>query len=194
MPRKGFSCPVWVWRPDVTERRYAGHGRPHRGAPTKDRCCDRGNHVMEPNQPCRKQIRLRGYDYAQNNAYFVTICTYKRASLFVCGAEKIAESWLHETQRRFGNVKIETYIIMPDHIHFIITISGDHIGSPLQDIMRWFKTMTTNEYIRDVKAGLFPTFDKHVWQRNYYEHILRTEQEFQETWTYIENNKYQITL
>jgi len=59
--------------------------------------------------------------------------------------------------------------------------------------MRWFKTMTTNEYIRDVKAGLFPPFDKHVWQRNYYEHILRTEQEFQETWRYIENNKYQIT-
>jgi len=72
---------------------------------------------------------LRGYDYAQNNAYFITICTYNRAYLFVRGAERIVESWLLETERKFGNVKIETYVIMPDHIHFIIMISGDHTHS-----------------------------------------------------------------
>ena len=55
-------------------------------------------------------------------------------------------------------------------------------------MMDWFKTMTTNEYIRSVKAGSYPPFDGHVWQRNYYEHIIRSEQEFLEAWKYIEHN------
>ncbi len=147
------------------------------------------------NQPRRKQVRLRGYDYAQNNAYFVTICTHQRACLLETtnGSAKLMESWLLEIEKKFGNARIETYVIMPDHIHFILLLSGDHTGSPLQGIIGWFKTMTTNAYLRGVKSGVFPPFDKHIWQRNYYEHILRNEQEFMETWRYIENNKYQVT-
>lgn len=53
----------------------------------------------------------------------------------------------------------------------------------------WFKTMAANEYIRGVKAGSYPPFDGHVWRRNYYEHILRSEQEMLEAWKYIDNNR-----
>ena len=54
--------------------------------------------------------------------------------------------------------------------------------------MGWFKTMTTNEYIENVKNNMFPPFDKKIWQRNYYEHIIRDESDYIETKEYILNN------
>ena len=66
--------------------------------------------------------------------------------------------------------------------------SGDHTGSPLRDVVGWFKTMTTNEYIREVRSGLFESFNKRLWQRNYYEHIVRDECEYVSIAKYIENN------
>ena len=77
---------------------------------------------------------------------------------------------------------------MPNHLNFIISKRGDHAGSPLRDIVGWFKTMTTNEYIENVKNNMFPPFDKKIWQRNYYEHIIRDESDYIETKEYILNN------
>ena len=65
---------------------------------------------------------------------------------------------------------------------------GDHVGSPLRDIVGWFKTMTTNDYIRNVKHNGWPRFDKRLWQRNYYEHIIRTDRAFKNITTYIMEN------
>ncbi len=67
-------------------------------------------------------------------------------------------------------------------------ILGEHIGSPLRDIIRWFKTMTTNHYIRGVKQYDWMPFDGKLWQRNYYEHIIRNEREYLNIMNYIENN------
>lgn len=64
---------------------------------------------------------------------------------------------------------------------------GEIAGSPLRDIVGWFKTMTTNEYIANVKNNIFPPFDKKIWQRNYYEHIIRDERDYIETKEYILN-------
>jgi len=83
--------------------------------------------------------------------------------------DKIIEKWLFEIENKYLGIKINQYVIMPDHIHFILFIMGDHAGSPLPRVIDWFKTMTTNEYIRGVKNELFPPFDKHIWQRNYYD-------------------------
>jgi len=65
---------------------------------------------------------------------------------------------------------------------------GEHIGSPLHCIVQWFKTMTTNEYIRGVKKNDWPPFPGKLWQRNYYEHIIRNETELFITQKYIVNN------
>ena len=54
---------------------------------------------------------------------------------------------------------------------------GEHVGSPLQRIIQWFKTMTTNDYIKNVKKNNWIPFDKKFWQRNYYEHIIRNEKD-----------------
>lgn len=62
------------------------------------------------------------------------------------------------------------------------------VKSPLPEIIKWYKTQTTNEYIEYVKNGFIPAFDKHIWQRNYYEHIIRNENDYNEAWEYIEQN------
>lgn len=67
-------------------------------------------------------------------------------------------------------------------------ILGEHIGSPLQSVVQWFKTMTTNEYIRGVKNHHWPRFDGKLWQRNYWEHIIRNEKSYRNIAEYILNN------
>ncbi|MDI9311558.1 MAG: transposase, partial [Limnohabitans sp.] len=64
----------------------------------------------------------------------------------------------------------------------------EHIGSHLHRVVQWFKTMTTNEYIRGVKNLGWPPFDGKLWQRNYYEHIIRNKQSYQTISKYINNN------
>ena len=68
---------------------------------------------------------------------------------------------------------------------------GEHTDSPLPTIGRviqWFKTMTTNQYIKGVKTNRWKPFDKRFWQRNYYEHIIRNEEELNKIREYIINN------
>lgn len=67
-------------------------------------------------------------------------------------------------------------------------IEGEHAGSPLRCVIQWFKTMTTNEYIRGVKTLGWQPFNGKLWQRNYYEHIIRNEQSYQTISKYIINN------
>lgn len=158
------------------------------------------------NLPCRKSIRLKDYDYSSNGCYFVTICVQNKEKMFgeivgatLCGRpnnpDKIIIKWLLELENKFKNTKIDEYIVMPNHIHFIVKITGDHTGStgdhtgsPLRDIVGWFKTMTTNEYIVGVKAGKFLPFKGRLWQRNYYEHIIRNYDDYINIAEYIQNN------
>ena len=153
--------------------------------------------------PKRINLRLEHYDYSQNGGYFVTVCTYERSRVFgeivgnVVGAhlcvrpnepDKIVPKWLFEIENKYPGTKIDCYIVMPDHVHFIVMKTGAHTGAPLQQIVKWFKTQTTNEYIKGVKHEKYPPFEKHLWQRGYYEHIIRNQQDLDEIRRYIENN------
>jgi putative transposase len=69
--------------------------------------------------------------------------------------------------------------------------SGEHTGSPLHRVIQWFKTMTTNEYIRGVKQKGWPSFPGKLWQRNYYEHVVRNEKQLTRILEYIRNNPAQ---
>ena len=104
--------------------------------------------------PKRKANRLKDYDYSQNGLYFVTVCTYERQCLFeksivgndLCVVPSditqniIIEKWLSKLENKFG-ITIEKYVIMPDHIHFILFIDAErHTGRSLPDMVQWFKT------------------------------------------------------
>jgi len=167
----------------------------------------------------RRSIRLKDYDYTQRGLYYITICTQNRACLFgeiandnmyLNQSGNMIVKWVAEIENKFNDIKIPSFIIMPNHFHAIINtitpvgadlrvcpkpanapgkhIQGKHIGSPLHGVVQWFKTMTTNEYIRGVKTMGWKSFDRKLWQRNYYEHIICNKQSYIKIVEYIENN------
>ncbi len=150
--------------------------------------------------PNRKATRLKDFDYSSQGAYFVTICTKYRIKLFEietvgnglcavpCIQNQIVHKWIRETENKFQNIKIDKYIIMPNHIHLLVNITERHIGRSLQDAIHFFKTMTTNDYINKVKDDLLPPFQNKLWQKSYYDHVIRDESDYTRIWNYIDTN------
>ncbi|MCD4793621.1 MAG: transposase [Bacteroidales bacterium] len=132
-------------------------------------------------------------------------------------AGRMIENWYFESENKYPDKKCREMIIMPNHFHCIVenipisggnTKPGDHTESPPQwpppqteygannkkynatigDATGWFKTMTTNEYIRGVKKYNWERFNKKLWQRNYWEHIIRNEAEYNRIADYIIDN------
>ena len=103
------------------------------------------------------------------------------------------EKWYLKIKSKYTNIKCHEYIIMPNHAHFIIEIRNKslpdgHVGPSLQTMIQWFKTMTTNEYIRGVKNKNWPRFEKRLWQKRYWDHIIRDERSYINISDYIRNN------
>ena len=167
----------------------------------------------QPLQQRRRSIRLKGFDYSEPGAYFVTIVTHDRSCLFgeivddqmeLNSAGEAVTRWWSQLTRKFTTVETDAFIVMPNHCHGIIVITdlvgadlcvgppniraGAHAGAPLPKMMQWFKTMTTNEYMRGVKALGWQPFRGELWQRNYYEHIVRNDESLNRIREYIVNN------
>lgn len=150
----------------------------------------------------RRSIRLKGYDYTKEGVYFLTICAQNREQVFrdirngvaiLNPAGEMIEKWWNELENKFENIELDEHVIMPNHLHGIIVNVGPKRNFPedLRKMAQWFKTMTTNEYIRNVKQNNWPPFDTRLWQRNYYERIIRNQEELQQTREYIKNNPLQ---
>ncbi len=120
-------------------------------------------------------------------------------------AGKMIAKWYFELENKFSDIRCHEMVVMPDHFHCIIEIvvpvgivvvgRDEHIGSSLPTIpptipsvVQWFKTMTTNEYIRGVKTLGWMPFNGKLWQRNYWERIIRDDLEFFHISAYIRNN------
>ena len=148
----------------------------------------------------RRSIRLPEYDYSCEGFYFVTICVNNHKPLFgkindgtmhLNDAGHMVDKWYKKCAERFPDIQCMESVVMPNHFHCIwrnTGISGEHTCSPLQQVVQWFKTMTTNEYIRGVKECGWQTFDLRLWQRNYYEHIIRNQQSYENVRCYIIEN------
>jgi REP element-mobilizing transposase RayT len=188
---------------------------------------------FDPQRHHRRSIRLKGYDYAQPGAYFVTICTQDRACLFgeivdgkmvlnVLG--RVAATHWERIPRRTTHVELGTWVVMPNHVHGIITITDDdgrgealparsgsatdvmhsdmdgstkHRGSnasPLQPgslgaIIGNYKSITTRRINK-----MRHTPGERVWQRNYYERVIRNQRELEAIRQYIADNPLQWDL
>ena len=165
----------------------------------------------------RRSIRLKGYDYSQAGAYFVTIVTRNRACLF--GNMVHDEVWLnvmgkivqwtwHDLSNHVRNVQLDAFVVMPNHIHGIIVIvAGTVVGvgsvragsvragsepapttagtrrQGLPEIVRQFKTFSSRRINEHRNTPSVP-----VWQRNYYEHVIRNGDELNRVREYIVNN------
>lgn len=184
----------------------------------------------------RRSIRLAGYDYSQSGAYFVTVCTQGRQTLFGTVADGMMEpndagrmiqaAW-DGLPQRFPGLELDAFIVMPNHVHGIIVIpvaddaTGDmgandvgaglvpapcaptttgattgattggattRVAPTLGDVVGAFKSWTTVLYARGVRGAGWVSFDGRLWQRNYYEHIIRNEAELDRIREYIMTN------
>jgi len=159
--------------------------------------------------PARKNNRLKGFDYSQNGVYFITICTQNKINLFgdiIVGADLVSarmklntagqmiERVYREVISSFDNIVSDHFVIMPNHVHGMISIQrADTRSAPttavtIGRVVQAFKSKTTVAYIRGVKNGSFLAFQKRLWQRNYYEHIVRDEDDYIIKWNYINEN------
>jgi len=157
----------------------------------------------EPTLPRRRSLRLPAYDYSQGGAYFITICAHERRCLFGRVADSqmqvnaigalIEEEWFRSPTIR--RIVLDAFVVMPNHVHGIVLIdsvgatssspgpaSGPRRGS-LSSFVGSFKAAVT----RRIKTlSLLP--DSRVWQRNYYEHIIRDDKSLDAIREYIDSN------
>lgn len=195
----------------------------------------------DPNKRHRRSIRLKGYDYSQAGAYYLTIVAQHRVCLFgdIMDAtiqlndagEMLWEQWLTLPQR-FPNVDLDEFVVMPNHVHGILLITepdhnGESSGSPvstpnadpaqnrrgaplwspnplpnpgqaqgtaptpnptLGNILGAWKSLATNKYIQGVKQFNWEPFEQRLFQRNYWEYVIRTDTELEMIRDYIANN------
>jgi putative transposase len=109
------------------------------------------------------------------------------------------ERWWAEIAQKYANVRLDEFVIMPNHLHGILWID-EPVGAALcgrPNLMRvldWFKTMTTNEYIRGVGHNGWPEFNRHLWQRGFFDHVIRTEKALNAIRRYIIENPLRWSL
>jgi REP element-mobilizing transposase RayT len=173
---------------------------------------------FKTNKGNRHSIRLKGYDYSRKGAYFVTICIHHGRCLLgevVNGTmvlnetgEMVQKTWL-ELPAHYMGVDIDKFIVMPNYIHGIAVLNvgagpracperNESEGQPrgvaptktlsLPEAVQRFKSFTTKRHIDCIKRNDVKRFDKHFWQRNYYEHVIRNEDDLNGIREYITNN------
>ncbi len=160
--------------------------------------------IMECCLPKRKHPRLKDYDYSTAGAYFITICTHNRRCLLshvvgrgLAPAEtqyttygQIAKEQLYLLEKRYPSLKIDQYVIMPNHIHailFIEEMTGVNPRPRITDIVCAYKSLTTRA------CKKVQQIDK-LFQTSFYEHVIRGREDYDEIAEYIANNPKQWEL
>ena len=147
----------------------------------------------------RRSIRLRGYDYTLAGAYFVTICTQARVCLFgdivvdkmrLNAAGQLLQAAWDALPDHYPHVELDEFVIMPNHVHGIIVLNSDPAVTTtrhgLPEIVRALKTFSSR-HINEQNQ----TEGVQLWQRNYWEHVIREESELNSIREYIQNNPLQ---
>jgi putative transposase len=159
----------------------------------------------DPDKHHRRSIRLKEYDYSRAGAYFITICVQQRECLFgevvdhamqPNDAGRMVERWWRELTKKFPSAVLDTSVLMPNHLHGVLflkpvtqALAGGKACSPtLGAVMDWLQTMTTNEYIRGVRHLAWRSFPGRLWQRDYHDHVIRSEEELKSIREYILQN------
>ena len=180
-------------------------------APLKNRP---NNHAVR-----RRSLRLEGFDYSKEGAYFVTICTRNRECLF--GAVVDGEMRLNNVGRvvqtvwgglsdRFPTIELDAFVVMPNHVHGIFVVGAAlappkrrkvgaglalPVGGAASSAPTRFASTTLGTVVRAFKSisamgvnRLLSRSGQSLWQRSYYEHVIRTEQSLNRTREYIATN------
>ena len=149
--------------------------------------------------PKRKINRLKSWNYSNNGGYFITICTDNRKHILskICVGDgfpvpqltktgQIVDDYIKNINLKYSCVTVSEYVIMPNHIHLLLLIDNNGTGNPsptVGNIIGWFKYNTTKSVNEKYK-----TAGNKLWQRSYYDHIIRDEKDYTEKLNYILSN------
>ena len=146
--------------------------------------------------PKRKQNRLVEYDYSTPNAYFITVCTKNRKNLFwmevgaiidrpnnvpLTNLGMIARQSIEDIPNYYSAVSVDHFVIMPNHIHLLLQINTDADG-------RSMIAPTVSTVVRLMKGTVYTQAGLSVWQKGFYEHVIRNDHDYREIWNYIDGN------
>ena len=134
----------------------------------------------------RKNPRLKSYNYRSNGSYFITNNTDYSKPYLANAVKNIVKNELLDLANRFSGLTVYYYSLMPSHIHTVLTLNN--CTKPIPEIWRMFKSKSTIEVKRNGFVG------KYLWQRNYYEHVIRSEQALHQIILYIRNNPFREEL
>ncbi len=140
---------------------------------------------MKENLPVRKKIRLKDYDYSQENMYFITICVKDRLELLgkiekenhinLTREGDIVKQNIYQLEEIYKNIIIDEYVVMPNHLHILLLIN-------------YKNGITISKIIKHFKANISRGIGYSIWQKSFYEHIVRNEKEYLKVKEYIKNN------
>jgi REP element-mobilizing transposase RayT len=154
------------------------------------------------NLPKRKTNRLPDFNYSSNGAYFITICVKDRRCILsnIVGADtlgsplvnltqygKFVEFEILKTSNIYPDMKIEKFVIMPNHIHILLTIQNEEnilSGAPRVSP----PTNKLSVFVTALKKYTNKSIGKNIWQRGFHDHVVRNEQDFLAIWEYIDEN------
>jgi len=126
-----------------------------------------------------KEIRLKKYNYKTDGYYFVTaVCNLRQP--FFENKEKQVEKELKDLEQKTLSLKLDYFVIMPNHIHIIFILQNS--------------TLALGEIVRRFKAKVSHSFGQNVWQPNYYEHVVRNEKALEKIRQYMINNPRELLL
>ena len=153
------------------------------------------------NLPKRKISRLKNYNYNSPGSYFITVCTENKNKILseiqvgtgvldrpkneLTEYGKVADNQLKKMSDFYDNISVDKYIIMPDHIHLVLTVKNvpnGPSGTPVPT------DSVIARFISTFKRFCNKEYGKNIWQRGSYDHIIRNEEDYNESLSYIENN------
>ena len=143
--------------------------------------------------PKRKHARLKDYDYSQNGAYYITMCTKDKQQLLweadsvgarsarpaLTRAGKIIETAINGISTHYPMIEVDKYVIMPNHIHIILIISNNG---------RALRAPTISTIINQMKGYVTKQIGRPIWQKLFHDHVIRDEKDYQTKWRYIDEN------
>ena len=135
----------------------------------------------------RKPTRIPGYDYSRKNYYFITVCTHNKVKLFGKPFQlnrygNLAAEYIERMQHIFPGVKVDNYVVMPNHIHAIIVLGeAKDRSQSLSTVIGQYKTAVTKAVRKDHPELV-------VWQRSFHDHIIRNQADYERIWEYVQYN------
>ena len=146
--------------------------------------------------PKRRRNRIPRYDYSMPGEYFVTICTANRRKMFWNGVGasiarpnyeylnadgRIVERLIKEIPERYPAVSIDNYVVMPNHVHMLLRINCDENGRPVV-------APTISTVVQQFKGSAAKLIGSGLWQKSFYDHVVRDDADYKEIWEYIDSN------